>query len=68
MNFLDAVDNMINGKKLIRQGWAGYYLAILSNQNYIWNIPNGNDKPVINVALYTPSVSDISANDWIVKT
>jgi hypothetical protein len=67
MNFMDAVNNMSSGKRMIRQGWAGFYLAILNNQNYIWNIGNGNDKPVINAILYTPTLDDILANDWMVK-
>lgn len=67
MNFIDAVNNMINGRRLIRQGWAGYYIAILSNQNYIWHIDNGTDKPVVNSSIYAPSVDDILANDWMVK-
>lgn len=68
MNFMDAVANMIAGKRIIRKGWGGNYLTILNNQNYIWNIGNGNDKPIINASLYTPSLDDILADDWMVKT
>lgn len=68
MNFMDAVGNMTAGKRVIRQGWAGYYLAILNNQNYIWSIGNGTEKPVLNASLYIPTLDDIMASDWIVKT
>lgn len=67
MNFMDAVNNMQAGRRLIRQGWAGYYLTMLANQNYILNVANGNDKPVVNIVLYTPTIEDILASDWIVK-
>lgn len=65
MNFMDAVNNMINGKRLIRQGWGGMYLAILSGQNFIWSIGSGSGK-VINASIYTPNIDDIFAADWIV--
>lgn len=67
MNFMDAVMNMVNGKRLIRTGWSGMYLSILNNQNYIWSIGNGSEKPILNATLYMPSIEDIQANDWIVK-
>lgn len=64
MNFMDAVNNMINGKRVIRQPWAGFYLCILPNQDYIWSV--GQDsKNSTNSGIYTPSKVDINANDWI---
>lgn len=67
MNFTDAMQNMINGKKLIRMGWSGYYLLILSGQNYIWSV--GKDSATsTNANIYCPSIDDILASDWIVKT
>ncbi len=68
MNFMDAVVNMINGKRVIRATWGGFYLSILSNQDYIWNIGSGGSKPIITATIYTPSVDDMMATDWMVKT
>ena len=68
MNFIDAVNNMLSGKRMIRTGWSGYYLSILNGQNYIWSIGSSGDAPKVNAAIYTPSIDDILANDWIVKT
>lgn len=67
MNFTDAMQNMINGKKLIRMGWSGFYLIILSGQNYVWSV--GKDSAnATNANIFIPSVDDILASDWIVKT
>ena len=67
MTFIEAVNNMLAGKKMIRPGWSGYYLTILSNQNYIWEIGSSNKDPKINAAIYICSLDDILATDWIVK-
>lgn len=66
MTFMDAMNNMIAGKHLIRMGWSGFYLTILSGQNYIWSV--GKDSAnATNANVYTPSIDDIFATDWIVK-
>lgn len=67
MNFIDATNNMMQGKRMVRSTWSGYYLTILSNQNYIWNVGNSNVTQTINAYLFTPSIEDILATDWIVK-
>ena len=67
MNFSDAVNNMLLGKRLIRQTWAGYYVAIIPGQSYIWEIGNTNTKPEPNITTYTPSIEDIKATDWNLK-
>lgn len=67
MIFMDAVNNMIEGKHLARSGWSGYYLVILSGQNFIWSV--GKDSAsATNAVIFIPSVDDLFANDWIVKT
>jgi hypothetical protein len=67
MNFSQAVNNMTAGQRLIRAGWGGFYLAILPNQAYIWTI--GTSKtPAVNATIYTPSVEDIQATDWMLTT
>ena len=66
MNFMDAVSNMSAGKKLIRPYWSGYYLSILSGQSYIWTLGNTGGL-TINAGIYTPSIEDINATDWVVK-
>jgi hypothetical protein len=67
MNFIDATNNMLAGKYLIRQSSSGEYCAIFPMQNYIWKIFPDSDKPIINAIIYTPSQEDILATDWIVK-
>lgn len=66
MNFMDAVVNMINGKHVTRQGWSGFYLTILTGQNYIWSVGKDSSSST-NSNIYTPSVDDLMATDWIVK-
>jgi hypothetical protein len=69
MNFIDATNQMLNGKMVVRPKWQStFYLSILNNQNYIWHVDNGTDKPSVNASIYSPTVDDILANDWIVKT
>ncbi len=67
MNFLEAVNLMGPDCKLTREKWTGFYLTILPGQNYIWSIGSPSATPVVNAVIYTPSVSDILATDWIVK-
>ncbi len=67
MNFMDAMNNMMTGKHLVRMRWSGFYLTILSGQNYIWSVGKDNVSAT-NAAIYVPSVDDICATDWIVKT
>jgi len=67
MSFMDAVNNMLAGKRMIRPSWNGYYAMILNGQNYIWTI--GKDTATAtNSNIYEPSLDDILATDWIVKT
>lgn len=68
MGFMDAVSNMLAGKRLTRPAFTGFYIAILNNQSYMWSIPNSNagDKP--SVTAFTASVDDVLATDWMVKT
>ncbi len=67
MTFDEAVHSMIMGKRMIRAGWAGFYLTILHGQNYICLVGKGSmtDPGVSN---YIPSVDDLTAADWICKT
>lgn len=67
MNFVDALTNMINGKKLMRQIWSGSYIAIYSGQSYIWQIGSTNKNPEPNAITYIPSIDDLLATDWMVK-
>ena len=67
MDFMTAFNNMLLGKKMIRSGWTGFYIAILQNQTYMWSIANGLSTPNINANAYTPSIADISATDWVIK-
>lgn len=67
MNFNDAVNNMIAGKRLMRPHWVGYYTYILPNQSYIWTVSNSNDKPTVTANVYIASIEDILADDWILK-
>lgn len=67
MNFADAVNNMINGKKLVRPKYSGLYLAILDGQNYIWSIGTNVDRAIINANIFIPSIDDILATDYSVK-
>lgn len=69
MNFMDAVQNMIGGKRMIRTGleWGGRYIIILSGQDYIWSIGKDNMSST-NSNIFLPSIDDILAKDWIVKT
>jgi len=67
MNFTDAVNNMINGKRMIRTPWTGLYVCIMPGQGYIWIIRKDSVNAT-NADIYTPSVDNMLANDWIVKT
>lgn len=68
MNFMEAVANMQIGERLYRSKWQGYTMNIIPGQGYIWSIPLSTTAPRIDAAIYTPSIEDILANDWIVKT
>ena len=68
MNFMDAVDNMIAGKKLMRRDWSGYYIVIMVAQHYIWSIGSSNTTPSINAHIYIPNIEEIYATDWMIKT
>lgn len=67
MNFADAVNNMINGKKLVRPKYSGLYLAILDGQNYIWEIGVNGSQAAVNAKIFIPSLDDILATDYSVK-
>lgn len=67
MNFMDAIQNMIGGKRLLRMNWSGNYLVILPGQHYIWSVGSDNINST-NSNIFTPSINDILATDWIVKT
>lgn len=67
MNFIDAVGNMVTGKRLMRKIWAGYTVNILPGQGYMWSIPLKNDSGTVNAVVYLPSVEDIQSSDWVVK-
>lgn len=67
MNYLEAVNNMLVGKRMIRTGWTGFYLTILHGQNYISMV--GKDSTTdTGVSKYTSPVEDVLAADWICKT
>ncbi len=68
MTFTDAVIQMVQGQRVARSIWTGYYLTILSSQKYIWSVGSTNNLPQVNASIYTPSTDDIFATDWIVKT
>lgn len=67
MNFMDAVTRMQNGNMASRPKMNAYYLTILPNQTYIYSVGLGGATPTVNVSLYTPSVDDIQATDWVTK-
>lgn len=67
MNIIDAVANMKSGARMVRKEWSGKYISILYGQSYIWMIGDNNSHDIINANVYTPSIEDISANDWMVK-
>jgi Protein of unknown function (DUF2829) len=68
MNFNEAVNNMNLGKRCMRPGWVGYYVTVMPGQTYIWQIGNTNTQIAPNVNAYVPSLADIDANDWQIKT
>lgn len=67
MTLSEATTGMLLGKLAIRIGWAGYFLTILPNQNYIWSVGRGSSTPQVNAVIYIPSAEDILATDWIFK-
>jgi hypothetical protein len=67
MNIIEATNNMIAGKRIVRASWAGYYLIVLPGQHFIWSIGNNNSNPTINASEYIPSIEDINATDWMIK-
>lgn len=67
MNFQDAVQNMLSGKRVIRSGWGGYYLTILQGQSYIWTVPTAGNTPTVNASIFIPTVDDITATDYMLK-
>lgn len=67
MGFIEAVNSMTNGSKCIRQGWTGFYLCVLSGQNYIWAVSKDTANNT-NSSVYVASVNDILAQDWIIKS
>lgn len=67
MNFMDAVSNMINGERLQRTKWQGYTVTCVLGQSYIRSVPLINTAPRIDDSIYTPSIEDIVATDWVVK-
>lgn len=68
MNFMDAIKTMQTSKRLTRPSWIDYYIAIIPGQTYIWKIGNTNQSHQPNVTEYVPSLADIAATDWMVKT
>ena len=68
MDFMDALQNMINGQRMMRIKWVGYWVCILPTQAYIWTIPVGGKNPAVNASIYIPTIEDLSATDWIIKT
>lgn len=69
MNFMEAVESMQKGERLIRKTWeTGFSITILPNQTFIWSIADGGKNPTINASIYIPKIEDIFSEDWQVKT
>lgn len=65
MEYMDAVNAMIKGSKCARQVRNGTYLCILPGQNHIWII--SKDTPnFTNATIYSPTINDMLALDWII--
>lgn len=67
MNFSDALFNMQEGRRMVRPNWIGNWVCILPAQKYIWNIAPSLGAN-INANIYIPTIDDLKAEDWIVKT
>jgi hypothetical protein len=67
MSFMDAVNAMIGGSRCIRQSWTSEYACILPGQNFIWLVLKDTPNST-NSSIYIPSINDILAHDWVVKT
>jgi uncharacterized protein DUF2829 len=68
MKFMDAVSNMLSGERLLRTRWQGYTINIIPGQSYMRSIPLTTTSARIDDSIYTPSIEDIMADDWIVKS
>jgi hypothetical protein len=68
LNFVDAVSNLMQGKRMVRPNWVGYYIILLPGQSYIWQVGNTSASIQPNSMEYVASVPDINATDWSVKT
>jgi hypothetical protein len=67
MNFTDAFNNMLAGRRLYRDKWDGNYITIIKGQNYIWNIAPPLPNMGVPATVYTPTIADLQANDWNLK-
>lgn len=67
MTFNEAIKVMIHGSFTARKSWVEEYLAILPKQDYIFCFGKTKDPGALNAYVYTPSVSDINATDWMTK-
>lgn len=67
MGFMDALNNMILGKRMTRPAYTGSYLMIMPGQSYIWLVGNTSSSSTPNVVTYIANIDDIFASDWMIK-
>ena len=63
MLFMEALENVIEGKYVTRNAWdsTGEYIILLPGMPYIWKILT---QPQANAGTWTPLVADLEADDW----
>lgn len=63
MNFIEAVNKMLNGKVVNRPGFTNNIciMMIPNSHNLYKCYPNNNENPCI---LYSPTSDDVIATDW----
>ena len=66
MNFMEAVASLKMGKTCTRLSNQDSYIVLLQKQNYVWQVNGQPTQPAINATVYSPSIKDIEATDWIV--
>jgi len=63
MNFMEALDALEKGEKVIREGWeeAEGYLSLMPRMKHVWKVLT---QPNPNAGNNLFSVEDYRANDW----
>lgn len=67
MKFMEAFQEMLKGNCCIRRGNLEWYIVIMPNQDYIWKVLTGTKNPVVPAMIYSPSIDEIEATDWLIQ-